>query len=145
MEISTYPFRDPLPDEIERLAEAAEQEGYPHIRRLVVEWAAGTNRFDRPGEKLLGAYQDGSLVAVGGITTELSCDEWLRMRRFYVLPGFRDRGVARMLAAKLLEHARKHTNTVTVHAGDERAVLFWQAMGFRLLAGERYTHILEFS
>jgi len=140
---------DPLSAEFASLAEAAEGEGYAHIRRLVDEWASGTNRFDKAGEKLLCVHDDTSLIAVGGINHEFSRSDWLRMRRFYVLPEHRGNGVARLLATMLIEHAREHTTTITVHAGlhagDERAGRFWQAMGFRPFARESYTHILEFS
>lgn len=140
---------DPLSADFASLAVAAEGEGFAHMRRVIDEWTEGTNRFDKAGEKLLCVYDEGLLVAVGGINHEFSRADWLRMRRFYVLPQHRGKGVARLLATQLIEHARNHTTTITVHAGvhasDERAGLFWQAMGFRPLVREQYTHILEFA
>jgi hypothetical protein len=45
-------------------------------------------RFDRPGEGLLTAYSAGVLAAIGGITIDPIVPDALRMRRFYVRPGF---------------------------------------------------------
>ncbi|CDZ32005.1 Putative acetyltransferase protein, GNAT family [Neorhizobium galegae bv. officinalis] len=134
---------EPLPADIVSLADAAERGGYAHIRRLVEEWSTATNRFEGRGERLLGAYDGQSLVAVGGMTIEFSRPDWLRMRRFYVLPDYQSRGIGRMLAAQLLDHARAFTTVVTVQAGDGKAGLFWQAMGFRPQVCDTYTHVLE--
>jgi GNAT superfamily N-acetyltransferase len=134
---------EPPASDLALLAAAAAREGYSHIRRVVEEWENGRNRFDKPGELLLGAFDGPSMVAIGGMTLDLSRSDWLRMRRFYVLPDSRGRGVARLLAGRLLVHAREYVPTITVHAGDARAALFWQAMGFRPLIRDTYTHILD--
>ncbi|WJH41318.1 GNAT family N-acetyltransferase [Aliirhizobium terrae] len=134
-----------LASDVAPLAEAAERDGYSHISRLVEEWESGSNRFNKSGEMLLGAFDGPSIIAIGGMTIELSRSDWLRMRRFYVLPDFRGRGIARLLASRLLAHARGYAPTVTVHAGDARAALFWQAMGFRPFVRDTYTHILDFA
>jgi GNAT superfamily N-acetyltransferase len=143
MTITIKVLAEPPASELTLLADAAEREGYSHIRRLVEEWENGSNRFDKLGELLLGAFDGTSMVAIGGVTIESSRPDWLRMRRFYVLPDFRGRGVARLLAGRLLTHARRYTPVITVHAGDARAALFWQAIGFRRSAGDTYTHILD--
>jgi GNAT superfamily N-acetyltransferase len=141
----TIALCDPLPEDAFRLAEAAEEEGHSHIRRFVDEWVAGSNRFDREGERMLVARAGDALVGVGGLTLEFSRRDWLRMRRFYVLPAYRGQGIGRRLAQDLLGHARAFTGVVTVHAANDEAILFWQAMGFRPLRRESYTHILEFA
>lgn len=141
--IVIVPFGNRLASDIGLLAEAARQEGYNHILRIAEEWSAGTNRFDRRGESLLGAYDQGRMIAVGGMTVEPSRADWLRMRRFYVSQPYRGRGVGRRLAERLIEHARAFTTVVTVHAGSDDARRFWQAMGFQPLTGESYTHTLR--
>lgn len=145
MAITIDALCDPLPEAVFRLAEAAEREGHLHIRRFVDEWVAGSNRFDRKGERVLGARADDALAGIGGLTLEFSRGDWLRMRRFYVLPAYRGKGIGRKLAEDLLAHARAFTGVVTVHAANDEAILFWQAMGFRPLRRESYTHILEFA
>lgn len=134
---------DPLPAAAEELAEAACREGHRHIRRLVGEWLSGVNRFDGLGEILLGAYCDTSLVGIGGLTHEPSRADWLRMRRFYVLPLYRGKGVGRMLALHLVDRAQAFTTTVVVHAGNQGGAGFWQAVGFRSVAQAGYTHVLH--
>ncbi|KAA0698679.1 N-acetyltransferase [Neorhizobium sp. P12A] len=135
---------DTLPDDVTLLASAAEREGYEHIRRLVDEWADGLNRFSRRGERLLVAFEENDVVAIGGLTVEFSRVDWLRMRRFYVLPQYRGRGIGRMIARELLNHAKAFTDRVTVHAGDPDAALFWHAMGFQPMQCESYTHLYRF-
>ncbi len=139
------PLGNPLAADIMMLAETARQDGYNHILRIAEERSAGINRFERRGESLLGAHDQGRLIAVGGMTVEPSRVDWLRMRRFYVSRQYRGRGIGRRLAEHLLEHARSFTPVVTVHAGSDDAISFWQAMGFQPLTGESYTHTLHLS
>ena len=143
LNIVIVPFGNRLASGIGPLAEAARQEGYNHILRIAEEWSAGTNRFERPGESLLGAHDQGRMIAVGGMTVEPSRADWLRMRRFYVSQSYRGKGVGRCLAERLIEHARSFTTVVTVHAGSDDACRFWEAMGFQPLTGESYTHTLR--
>jgi GNAT superfamily N-acetyltransferase len=99
----------------------------------------------RRGERLIAAFAATEIVAVGGVTVEFSRDDWLRMRRFYVLPSYRGRGIGRMLAGDLLAHAKAFADVVTVHVGGTEAALFWEAMGFRSLQQDSYTHIYRFA
>ena len=41
------------------------------LRRLAENWQNGENRFNAPGEKLLGAFAHGQLVGVCGLTSTL--------------------------------------------------------------------------
>ncbi|MBY3597494.1 GNAT family N-acetyltransferase [Rhizobium bangladeshense] len=143
MAIEIRNFRDRLPEAMAGLARDARQEGYLHIGRLIDEWPVGDIRFARDGERLLGAFAGAALVAVGGMTIEPAMREALRMRRFYVRPGMRGRGVGRMLALALLDHARLFCRCVTVHAGNDGAMKFWDALGFRPVKQDSYTHVLE--
>ena len=49
------------------LLSESEGAGLRMVRRLVHEWETGTNRFDKPGEALFGAWLDGRLVGVCGL------------------------------------------------------------------------------
>ena len=40
----------------------SERDGWRFVRRLADVWAAGTNRFDRPGEALFAARVEGSIL-----------------------------------------------------------------------------------
>ncbi|PDT06498.1 GNAT family N-acetyltransferase [Rhizobium chutanense] len=143
MMIDIRMIRDRLPQEIADLESAARQEGYRHITRLVDEWAAGGTRFERDGERLLGAYVDEALAGIGGMTVEPALSGALRMRRFYIGPAMRERGIGRKLALALLDHARSCGSIVTVHAGNDGAAKFWASLGFQADGRDGYTHRLD--
>jgi GNAT superfamily N-acetyltransferase len=81
------------------LAADGERAGSRIVRRLVEEWASGANRFDRPGEVLLGAWLDGQLVGVCGLNVDpYAAQERVgRVRHLYVLSALRRLGVGRRL------------------------------------------------
>lgn len=82
------------------LAES-EEAGSRIVRRLIEEWASGVNRFDGPGEALLGASVGGRLVGVCGLNLDPYAVEAGvgRVRHLYVLSAFRRLGVGRHLVA----------------------------------------------
>lgn len=64
MTIKIKTISECLPEGIHALAQAAEQEGYRHIMRLVEEWSEGENRFDRVGEKLVAAFEADHVIGI---------------------------------------------------------------------------------
>ncbi|NNU50293.1 GNAT family N-acetyltransferase [Rhizobium sp. WYCCWR 11279] len=142
MTIDIRRLRDRLPQEIADLESEARQEGYRHVARLIDEWSSGDNRFEHHGERLLGAYVDDALVGIGSMTVDSTISGALRMRRFYVRPAMRGRGIGRMLALALLEHARSFCTVVTVHAGNDGAARFWESLGFQPDGRDGHTHLL---
>src|SRR5271168_3003974 len=103
---------------VEILQSEAQVEGYDFIEALVEDWESGTNRFDAPGEALCGCLDQGLLVAVGG----LNCDPFAgrpdvgRIRRVYVRPAWRNRGIGRALVTALVDEARTHFACVRLRA-----------------------------
>ncbi|MBB4218089.1 GNAT superfamily N-acetyltransferase [Rhizobium sp. BK212] len=140
MTIDIRMIRDRLTQQIADLESEARQEGYRHITRLIDEWSAGDVRFEGTGERLLGAYVDAVLAGVGGMTVEAAMSGALRMRRFYISPAMRGRGIGRMLALALLDHARSCCCIVTVHAGNDGAAKFWESLGFQANGQCGHTH-----
>lgn len=74
-----------LPSAILQLEAESVTEGFRFLTRLIADWRNGSNRFDQPGECFLGVFDNGQLIAVGG----LSCDPYVapsvgRLRRVYV-------------------------------------------------------------
>ncbi|MBA5801216.1 GNAT family N-acetyltransferase [Rhizobium sp. WYCCWR 11317] len=132
MTIDICRLRDRLPREIADLESEARWEGYRHVARLIDEWSIGDNRFEHHGERLLGAYVDDAIVGIGGMTVDSAISGALRMRRFYIRPSMRGRGIGRMLALAPLDHARSFCTFVTVHAGNDGAARFWVSLGFQL-------------
>jgi GNAT superfamily N-acetyltransferase len=133
--------RDALPPGFARLAVEAAAEGFRHVDRLAEEWRNGSQRFTRAGERLLAVVAEGDLAAIGGLTVDPVLTPALRMRRFYVRPGFRRQEIGRALAQALIAEAPAAV-PITVHAGTAEAPAFWVAMGFAPHAADGHTHIL---
>ncbi|MBY3387830.1 GNAT family N-acetyltransferase [Rhizobium laguerreae] len=142
MTIDIRQIRDRLPQEIADLESEARREGHCHVARLIDEWSPGDIKFEHHGERLLGAYVDDALVGIGGITVDPAMSGALRMRRFYIRPAMRGRGIGRMLALALLEHAQSCCTVVTVHAGNDGAARFWESLGFQPHGRDGHTHLL---
>jgi GNAT superfamily N-acetyltransferase len=141
MSVRLWPVREVLPPGVEALRGDARAEGHRFVDRLAEEWAAGVNRFDRPGEVLLWAELDGACVGVGGITVDPAVSGALRMRRFYVRPAHRRTGIGKLLAEALIAPAIARGSAVTVNAGTAEAARFWEAVGFRRSDTAGITHV----
>lgn len=130
---------DTLPDGFNVLRAEADAEGHRHMTRLAAEFAASPEIFTI----LLAAFEDGELVGVGGATPEPADTSAQRMRRLFVAPRARRRGVARTLANALLAEALQHASVVTVHAGNPDAERFWEAMGFTPATDCAWSHSFQ--
>jgi GNAT superfamily N-acetyltransferase len=130
MTIALVPVVDALPTGFDVLRAEALREGYRHVERLAVDWAAGTERFDAPGENLLAAFLAGGLAGIGGMTVDPANHRALRMRRFYVRRASRRNGVGRCLAKALMAKARQLERCVVVNAPTAEATRFWEELGF---------------
>jgi GNAT superfamily N-acetyltransferase len=143
--ISIQKIELPLPG-LECLQSEAQVEGYDFIETLVEEWASAENRFDAPGEILCGHLDQGLLVAVGG----LNCDPFAgrpdvgRIRRVYVRPAWRNKGIGRALVVSLIEQARTHFRCVRLRAENAEAARLYERIGFAPIANPDATHILTF-
>jgi putative acetyltransferase len=83
------------------------------------------------GVHLVGVRVDGALVGLGGI--ELQGDGIAELKRFYVVPAHRNRGVADAVLTALLTHAADHgVVTVRLETGDKQgaAIAFYARHGF---------------
>jgi GNAT superfamily N-acetyltransferase len=130
-----------LPPGLDLLREEARAEGFRHLDRLAQEWGAGAVRFDRPGESLIAAHHDGELVGVGGVTAEPRAGQY-RMRRFYVRPPFRHRGIGSAMAREAIGRASPLARELTVRAGNPDARAFWERLGFAAADDAGHTHVL---
>ena len=126
------------PDRLADLVAESEREGFAFVRRLVDEWESGDNRFDRPGEALFAAVDDGRVVGVCG----LNIDPYLpggrvgRVRHLYVAAAFRRRGIGAGLVAAVIRAARGTFDRLRLRTESESAVRFYESLGFRSCAGE---------
>ncbi len=136
--LQVHPVTDALPTGFDAMRREARREGYRMLDTLATEWASSVQRFDRHGEALVAVYANGTLAGIGGITLEPAIPGALRMRRFYVRIPLRRNGVARKLAAALLEPHTGKTITANAATGSEA---FWEALGFVPDRRNGHTHI----
>ena len=132
---------DSLPEGFEILRHAADGEAYNMLGTLAREWADGTNRFNRPGEALVAAIDGNVLAGMGGMNIDPVVEGAMRMRRFYVRPAYRRRGVARLMASALLDRAETSGRPITLNAPQAEAARFWEALGFIRDNEDGHTHI----
>lgn len=137
--------RADLPAGIGALAEEAVAEDVGNVARLISDWRSGAERFDKPGEVLVAAFDGVTLVGIGGATIEPHAPDGkraLRMRRYYVHSAWRRRGVGRALATEVMKHALETCDLLTVNAGVPGAAPFWEALGFVRVTDPTRTHEL---
>ena len=146
---SIRPAGNLIPAGLAELAEHATAERVNNVQRIIDGWASGSERYDRPGEAILAAVSGlDRVVAVGGIAECPIVDGALRMRRFYVHPQWRRRGLGRGLAATLVFSGLQVADTITCNAGATvEAPRFWEAMGFervdKRVDSPGVTHVLR--
>jgi len=130
----------------EELQTEALQEGFLFIERLRNEWENGKNRFALPGEQLLGCMDQGMLVAIGGLNRDPfesgSCIG--RIRRVYVRPAWRKRGVGRVLVESLVENARTSYTALHLRTDNPAAARLYERIGFSPTKALNSTHLLYF-
>jgi GNAT superfamily N-acetyltransferase len=129
--IELRPVRTLADDELAPLVDASTVEGYRFVARLAAEWVRGV-RYDGPGELLLGGYDGTRLVAVGGLTPDpYSADPAVgRLRRIYVLPEVRRRGVGRAVVRALEAEAARWYRELVLRTDTDAAARFYEALGY---------------
>jgi len=128
--------------QIRELETEAVAEGFRFLTRLIAEWESGANRFDQQGECLFGAFHNGRLLAIGG----LSCDPFAgpdtgRLRRVYVARASRGQNVGKALVQQLLELACEHFRVVRLSTDTPEGAAFYLRCGFRPIQDDFATHM----
>ena len=139
-------LRDLPPDRVRDLLGESEEAGSRIVRRLVDEWAERTNRFDRPGEALFGAWMAGRLVGVCGLNIDpYARDAGVgRVRHLYVLTSLRRHGVGRQLVMHVIEAARDRFESLRLRTNNPAAARLYEILGFRARADAGdYTHVMD--
>jgi GNAT superfamily N-acetyltransferase len=127
-----------LPDGFDELKADAEADGHRHLTRLAAEFEKTPAMF----HAIFGGYIEGNLAGIGAITDEpaLTSQPVWRMRRLYVHRQCRQLRVARAIVRALLQEVAGSVPIVTVHAGNDSAAQFWEAIGFRRAMGKAWSH-----
>ena len=119
-------------DTLEDLLAESEREGSRIVRRLVHDWAAGTNRFDRPGEALFTARLGDRVIGVCGLNVDpYAAAKIGRVRRLYVHSAYRRLGAGRQLVLAVLDAARGRFDLLRLRTTNPAAAQLYESLGFR--------------
>lgn len=134
---------DELPLGFQALIQRSNDEGIKNMSMLRENWLSGAERFDKNGAALFGAFFENMLIGLGGTTKELGYKgSAMRMRRLFVLPHWRRKGVARLIARNCMDWGLQSAKTLTCNAkASAAAAPFWERMGFEPVSLPRITHI----
>lgn len=114
------------------------------LRRLEENWQRGENRFNAPGEKLLGAFAFGQLVGVCGLNVDPFSQQPRagRIRHLYIGERHRRQGIGHQLLVSVITHSGASFDFLNTHA-PSTAWSFYENLGFRPVYDEpRVTHRL---
>ncbi|MEB5696581.1 GNAT family N-acetyltransferase [Klebsiella aerogenes] len=114
------------------------------LRRLAENWQSGKNRFNTPGEKLLGAFVRGQLVGVCGLNVDPFSQQPRagRIRHLYIRDSHRRQGIGQQLLVSVITHSGAWFDFLNTHA-PAQAWPFYERFGFRPVYDEpRVTHRL---
>ena len=135
------------PSDLLRLNDFAKSENIQVVSKLISSWSDNKSFFGERGEGLWIARttESGEVIGVGGITICPTLKEGRRVRRFYIAPHWRRRGVATALANHCIERAKSAgVSTVTCHAAaSAMAPRFWESIGFEPVADSDITHVMH--
>jgi GNAT superfamily N-acetyltransferase len=130
-----------------RLNDLAKSENIQVVSKLISSWSDSKAFFGDRGEGLWIARttESGEVIGVGGITICPTLPGCRRVRRFYISPHWRRRGVATALANRCIERAKSAgILTVTCHAAaSTMAPRFWESIGFEPVADSDITHVMH--
>lgn len=114
------------------------------LRRLDENWRSGDNRFDAPGEKLLGVLCEGSLVGVCGLNRDPYVPQARtgRLRHLYVGAKWRRMHIGTRLLHAVMNDAGQHFDSLNIHAPDSAFAFYEQAGFVRLNGVNKVTHRL---
>jgi GNAT superfamily N-acetyltransferase len=121
----------------------SKSEGHNMVNRLVTEFKSGTNRFDATGEVLFAHLSGNAVVAVAGMNREKDSTfgQAGRVRRLYVVPRARGKGLARRLVEEIASSAVDHFDVLTVNVGKLDARGFYEHLGFHPVENKGITHV----
>lgn len=141
--ITIHELELPAPG-IEQLQQEALQEGFHFIERLLSEWQSGANRFGAQGEKFYGCTVQGVLVAIGGINQDpFAAQPGVgRIRRVYVRPAWRNKGIGTALIRALVDTARTNFKSLQLRTDNPTAARLYERVGFTRTTAPNATHVL---
>lgn len=133
-----------LDEDIGELHEESKKEGYNLIDKLINGFKDNTNTFNKTGECLIVYEVGNKVVAVCGLNIDPLNSRRGRIRRLYVLPSWRNKGVGTKLVKELIDYSRLHFESVSVNMGNNKISKFYEKLGFKKYNEEQgITHLLQ--
>ncbi|MEM8484626.1 MAG: GNAT family N-acetyltransferase [Bacteroidota bacterium] len=128
-----------LPNQIDELVMLALTEGFRNVLRLQNEFVSGANRFNKPGEALFVARSGGQLAGIVGLNVDpyASSGEVGRIRRLFVHPGFRRKGVASRLVDAIETAAGGQFHKLRLYTDAKGARVFYEKRGYSVVSGQQ--------
>jgi len=135
-----------ITQDIDELATLASGQGFESVRRLVTEHLTDTNRFNKPGEVLFGAFNGKVIVGVGGLNVDpYEIDPKIgRLRRFYVKTEFRRHGVGTQILHCVEERASNRFSKIHLFTPSKAASNFYESMGYERQSRYKVSHAKQF-
>jgi GNAT superfamily N-acetyltransferase len=133
-----------VPAEFGGLVTESESQGFAFLRRLIMDWGAGANRFALPGEALFAAQDKGNIVGVCGLNVDpYANDRGVgRVRHLYVLASRRRQGIGRGLITQVIVSATGSFRMLRLRTDSPAAAAFYEALGFEPCTDAACTHRL---
>lgn len=129
--------------DVQPLSDEAWRDGYPFVERMLHDWTSGANRFDGPGERLIGAFEDEKLIGFCGLNRDPYLSENAgRIRHLYVDLGHRHAGIARALVAQVLDGASETFPRIRLRATPASRE-FYERLGFLPVDEAEATHAMR--
>jgi ribosomal protein S18 acetylase RimI-like enzyme len=118
--------------------------GYIFIQRTIDDWYAGTNKFDRPGEKLWGLFIGKDMIGIGGLNIDpySPTPKVGRVRHLYVREANRRAGYATSIMNKILKEACYNFTVLRLFTDNEGASAFYEKLGFKKTAEYKASHFI---
>lgn len=129
--------------DVQPLSDEAWSDGYAYVERMIHDWKSGANRFDGPGECLVGAFDDDKLIGFCGLNRDPYTSENAgRIRHLYVSLDHRHRGIARALVTRTLDGAASLFSRIRLRA-TPASRSFYELLGFEPVDEPEATHALR--
>ena len=128
--------------EISHLADQSRREGFRFVERLIADFASNENRFDQSGEALFAVFDQQECVGIGGVSLDPAGIARIgRVRRVYVAPSYRGRGVGRLLMTQIEAWSRDHFSSLQLFTDTDEASDFYEALGYEPLGEDKVSHV----
>ena len=133
-----------LKEDIKELQKESKKEGYNIVNKLINDFKSGKNKFNKKREALIVCELDHKIVGICGLNIDPINSKRGRVRRLYVLPQYRNKGIGRKLVKEIINYSRKHFKSISTNIGKLTISKFYEELGFKKYDKEKViTHLLS--